>query len=298
MQKRSYVQKQLLKSWVLGCAMAVTASAWAADPTLHEVYEAANSGRVQQAEGMMAQVLRDHPASAKAHYVAAEVHARAGHFDAARSELRVAEQIDPQLSFANAASASRLRAELAPRSSMQNGISRDSGRTGISLGWIVLLVAGALAFFLFRRRRASSLAASGYAARGGYPGAGNYAGAAPAGSPYPGGMAPPVGGMGGGFGSSLASGLAVGAGVVAGEELMHRFTQGGEHTRLADSGLEGAGGDPANSAWDQNANMGGADFGVSDAGSWNDAGASNASWDGGDSSGGSWDGGSGGGDWT
>jgi hypothetical protein len=39
------------------------------DPTVHQIYEAASSGHLDQAQQMMDEVLRDHPNSAKAHYV-------------------------------------------------------------------------------------------------------------------------------------------------------------------------------------------------------------------------------------
>ena len=65
-------------------ALACSAPAFAAnDPTIGQVYEAANSGHLDEAQQMMSQVLRDHPQSARAHYVAAEVYARAG--DSARA---------------------------------------------------------------------------------------------------------------------------------------------------------------------------------------------------------------------
>ena len=50
----------------------------AADPTVHQIYEAAEAGRFDQAQQMMDQVLKDHPQSAKAHYVAAPLLWRAG----------------------------------------------------------------------------------------------------------------------------------------------------------------------------------------------------------------------------
>jgi hypothetical protein len=51
--------------------MAAGASALAADPTLDQVYEAVHAGQLDQAQRMMAEVLRDHPNSARAHYVEA-----------------------------------------------------------------------------------------------------------------------------------------------------------------------------------------------------------------------------------
>jgi len=44
----------------------------ATDPTVHQIYEAAQAGHFDQAQQMLDQVLRDHPKSGKAHYVVAE----------------------------------------------------------------------------------------------------------------------------------------------------------------------------------------------------------------------------------
>jgi hypothetical protein len=45
------------------------------DPSLSQVYEAVRTGHLEQAQKTINQVLHDHPKSAKAHYVAAEVNA-------------------------------------------------------------------------------------------------------------------------------------------------------------------------------------------------------------------------------
>ena len=47
-----------------------------ADPSMHEVWQAAENGHVDQAQSMMVQVLKDHPDSAKAHFVEAELDAK------------------------------------------------------------------------------------------------------------------------------------------------------------------------------------------------------------------------------
>jgi predicted aspartyl protease len=83
-----------------------------ADPTMHQVYEAAQSGHLDQAQKMMAQVLRDHPRSGKAHYVEAELYAKQGNYTAARDELSQAEQLDPGLPFAKPAAVQDLKAKL------------------------------------------------------------------------------------------------------------------------------------------------------------------------------------------
>jgi Tfp pilus assembly protein PilF len=47
-------------------------------PTLHEVYQATQAGRLEEARSMMNKVLKEHPNSGKAHYVEAEILAKQG----------------------------------------------------------------------------------------------------------------------------------------------------------------------------------------------------------------------------
>jgi Tfp pilus assembly protein PilF len=61
-------------------------ASWAAEPTLHEVYQAVEAGKLKEADTMMAQVLKAHPGSARAHYVEAEILAKEGQMDKARDE--------------------------------------------------------------------------------------------------------------------------------------------------------------------------------------------------------------------
>ena len=51
----------------------VAGLAVAAEPSMQEVYQAAQSGNFKAAQSMMDQVLRDHPNSGKAHFVQAEI---------------------------------------------------------------------------------------------------------------------------------------------------------------------------------------------------------------------------------
>jgi hypothetical protein len=247
-----------------------------ADPSVQQVYQAASSGRLDEAQQMMDQVLRDHPSSSKAHYVQSELYAREGKLASARAELARAEQLDPGLTKENPRSVAELRSQLR--------LSAPADRPGTyapyaphfrwGLVLIVALVIG-VCWMLFRRRTT-------YAQ---YPAAGGPM--PPSGSYGPGGYGP--GPMGGGLGSTvaggLAGGLAAGAGIVAGEELAHHFLDGQR---------SGAPPPPPADEGNSNANsdMGGTNFGVDDASSWNDN--SGGSWD--DGSGGG-DGG-GGGDWT
>jgi hypothetical protein len=250
-----------------------------ADATEHQIYEAAMSGHLDQAQQMMDQVLRDHPQSAKAHYDQAELYAREGKTQLARSELAVAEQLKPGLPDERPQSVAALKAELGLGSSMSSsrgmspGVIRSVPASspfpwGIVLIFVVVI---GLLWMVFRRRNTYVQYPGGPV--GGAPGTYGQ-GYGPGYGPAPMGG----GGIGSGIAGGLASGLAVGAGVVAGEELAHHFLDGGR----PESGGVIPPADAGESGFD-NGNMGGSDFGSNDPGS---------SWDDGGSDGG------GGGDWS
>ena len=251
----------------LAVTFSVPALADAADPTVHQIYEAAEAGHFDQAQQMMDQVLRDHPQSSKAHYVQAELYAKEGKTSLARSELTRAEQLAPGLPQENARAVQELKSQLgigAPQTTHVIGMTGAPAATHFPWGTalVLLLVIGVL-WALFRRRSYGQYA-GGAPVMGGGPG--TYGG--PAG--YGGGGVGPMagGGIGSGIAGGLASGLAVGAGVVAGEELAHHFMDGGARESNVVP--------PANDGtdWQQSSNtdMGGNDFGVNDPGSWDDSG--------------------------
>ncbi|MGO9931315.1 MAG: tetratricopeptide repeat protein [Steroidobacteraceae bacterium] len=233
------------------------------DPTMNQIYEAASSGHMDQAQQMITQVLADHPNSAKAHYVQAELYAKQGRKPLARSELSIAESLNPGLTSFSQRSVQELKSQLGlsygTRAADNQGLSLAT-RPASHFPWgtlLILAVVAGVLLMLFRRRApyAQYPAASGPAV-GGAPGA------------YPPGYgpAPMGGGLGSGIAGGLASGLAVGAGVVAGEELAHHFLDGGRH--------EGGVIPPADAAEpSSNSDMGGADFGANDPGSWDDGGS-------------------------
>ncbi len=265
------MEHKTLAAVMAAAALFVAAgTAMAADPTLHEVYQAAESGNFKQAEAMMDQVLRDHPNSAKAHFVEAELLAKEGRADMAKAELATAERLAPGLPFAKPESVRELKARLAPAGAAPLPVpaSRAAAADSTWIYWLLgLAVLAAFVFFVRSLMRPRLAPAGGYAYAGGAaPGQtfGN-AGAVPMGGPMP--------GTGGGLGSSmlggLATGVAVGAGVAAGEALMHRMLDGGSHP---------GGAQPLQSSFDASPNfanddMGGSDFGVSDGGSWDDGGS-------------------------
>jgi hypothetical protein len=234
------------------------------DPTMNQIYEAASSGHLDQAQQMITQVLANHPNSAKAHYVQAELYAKEGNTPLARSELKVAEQLNPGLTSFSPRSVQELKAQLglsSPRAIGSPVGARPASR--FPLGTVLILAAAVGLLMLLFRRRTPSVQ---------YPaGSGPAVGGAPGGYPPGYGPAPMGGGLGSGIAGGLASGLAVGAGVVAGEELAHHFLDGGRR--------EGGVIPPADAAelGPSNSDMGSADFGANDPGSWDDGGSGGGS---------------------
>ncbi len=262
-------RKMLAGLLVATAACSVSGVALAADPTLDEVYQAVHQNRLNDAQSMMTQVLRDHPNSAKAHYYEAEVLARMSRTEDARAELARAEQIAPGLPFAKPEAVRDLEVLIDGRAAHRSTsgeapLVAPAAPGGISWGLIGIVVAGvALVMFLLARSRRPAVI--------GMPGGGSAIG--PAGTPYGGSPYPygpaPVGGAPG-IGSSivggLATGAAVGAGMVAGEVLARDLFGGHERDRnFADAPPA----DDGRVAYDD----GGRDFGVSGTDSWDSGGS-------------------------
>ena len=231
------------------------------DPSVNEIYAAASTGHLDQAQQMIARVLADHPTSARAHYVQAELYAREGKTALARSELAAAEQLKPGLPFQSARSVQELKAQIGLRSGALSPTVIRSEPAAPRFPWGMLLIFAAaigILWMVFRRRNTYAQYPAGMGPGGGAPGGYGPGGYGPA--PMGGG------GIGSGIAGGLASGLAVGAGVVAGEEIAHHFLDGGR----------GGGVVPPAEAGDagfSNSDMGGSDFGMSDPGSgWDDSG--------------------------
>jgi len=256
----------------------------ASDPTVHQIYQAAQSGHLAQAEQMVNQVIQDHPQSGEAHYVAAEVYARGGDFSTARRELAAAESLEPGLPFARRQSVAALRAELSQSRIPPRVQTIPYGATyarphSAPWGLIIVIVAGLVIVWALVRRRRMQQPMGVYPPYPGQP-MGSVGPVVPPSYPY-------AGGPGSGLMGSLGTGLAVGAGVAAGEELVRHVLGGG----TASGGVI----PPANAGEVEpapgNDEMGGQDFGVSGGSSWDDG-----SGGGGDAGGGDF--GVGGDDWT
>jgi clan AA aspartic protease (TIGR02281 family) len=100
-----------------------------AEPTMHQIYEAATTGQLDKAQEMITQVLANHPKSAKAHWVQAEVYAKANNTNSARSEVLEAERLNPGLTEVSAKAVRQLKTELG----LIDGVSGNSPETRIPL---------------------------------------------------------------------------------------------------------------------------------------------------------------------
>ncbi|GAC1525101.1 MAG: hypothetical protein NVS2B4_00800 [Ramlibacter sp.] len=275
------------------------------EPSIDQVYQAANAGRLAEADKMIEQVLANHPNSAKAHFVKAELAARESNAAVARAELAKAEKIAPGLPFAKPEAVQALRAEVSSSGSLQSTpSSRQSERMTAApapssqgqfplatIAVVFALIAGGIYLLVRRRNPAPDLpAAATYAGGPVQPmGTGMPAGVPPGmqqgyGPGYPAAGYPqqPQPGMGSTLGRGLATGLAVGAGVVAAQEIGHRLFD--QHGQPMPSSQTGALPESERGLLDPGVNpdMGGQDFGINDAGDWDQGGGS-------DVTGGDWD---------
>lgn len=252
-----------------------------ADPTLDQVYQAARAGHVDQAQQMMAPVLRDHPASGKAHYVEAELLARQGQLAKAREELDIAERLAPGLPFARAPSVQALQQQIEgptalPRSPAAPHTGSFSPVGSIPWGVLFAILGGGWVAWLLTRIGRSPVAPASRGTTAYVPTA-----TVPAWSPAPAGtMAPaPSTGLGQQVAGGLATGLAAGAGLMAAEALGRRLFSGDRPASGASGSRALTSLDPSGDTLAANAELGGRDFGVDAADSWDDPGATSGDWD-------------------
>ncbi len=272
----------MLKRSIIALALLfLAAPAFAEDePTMHQVYLAAEAGKFNEAQSMMDKVLHDHPNSAKAHFVEAELLAKQGLLSKADIELKTAERLQPGLPFAKQEAVKSLKSRISSTSSGAN-ISDRSIPPAIK-DWMptILLISGIglivlLIGFISRRN-------SGMIAANSYPGNAPGSNIPPVGAAGTGPVMgqPAQGGMGSGIMGNLATGAALGAGVVAGEALMHHFIDGDKSKIIPEPPRH-----DTSSPWStpidisENDDMGGTDFGIADASSWDDREASDGEGD-------------------
>lgn len=254
----------------------VSSAALADEPSLHQVYQAAEAGKLIEAQTMMHEVLKSHPNSGKAHFVEAELLAKQGQRQQAETELATAERLAPGLPFAKPEAVQRLKgltgSSQSARQAAAPSFQAPAPANETAVPWGMLLIGlGLIAFIIFAVRLMSRRNVIPNSADGRLVGAGPGNVSPAYGQPMPpygaGGVGPAGGGLGSSLMSGLATGAAVGAGVVAGEALMHHFMDGrGEghpQSQPINSGLSSA-----DTSLDE---MGGADFGVSDTSSWDDS---------------------------
>ena len=254
---------------VFAAAILLTSNMVFAEATLPEVYKAVQSGQMAKADAMMKEVLQNHPNSAKAHYVAAELYLKEGKVEVARNHFIKAQNLAPGLPFAQAESVQKLQVQLSSGAGGSVAGSSPSSIFSNPIFWglIAILVVGVI--IVMKRRKAQAVQVYN-APSAGYPGAPGTPGGP---TPYPGGPAgypgaPAAGGMGSGLMGSLATGAALGAGMYAGQALASSLMGGHDSGHQNTNPNMNQVGGPA--SLDPN-------FGVRDASSWDDGGAS--SWD-------------------
>jgi hypothetical protein len=97
---------------VIGPAAGIPALASDTEPTMKQIYEAATTGHLDRAQEMISEVLANHPGSAKAHWIQAEVFAKAGKANLARSEVLETERLNPGLTEFGARAVRELKVQL------------------------------------------------------------------------------------------------------------------------------------------------------------------------------------------
>lgn len=157
----------------VGAVLAFSSPVFAqGDPTMNQIYEAAAAGHLDQAQQMITQVLADHPNSAKAHYVQAELYAKEGKTSMARVELGIAERLNPGLTSFSPRSVQELKSQLGLGARAPTGLAVPDSARERSFPWGVVLigvVVVALLLMVFRRRNTYAsyprVAPPGWAAR-------------------------------------------------------------------------------------------------------------------------------------
>ncbi len=249
-------------------------------PSIDQVYQAARTGHLAQAEAMTREVLQAYPDSARAHYVMAQILAAEGRAGEARGYLEAAERLKPGLPFANPQSVANLERRI-------NGQPRPAAVPNYSTNhvhWWWLLIGAFFVYVLFRALRYRGQASRSYADSAPSAGGGSF------------GLGAPTAGYGGrGILGSVLAGLGFGAGAAAGERAIDHFL-GREREQPSDfdvpqssSGAGDLGGDvfgvqPGESSSGGWEDSGDQSTGANGSGDWDASGSGDGGWD--DSSGG------------
>jgi hypothetical protein len=274
--------------WALLAALCCSSPVMAeSDWTPDQIYQAAQAGHVDPAQQRLQPVLLAPPDSAKARDTEAKLLARQGQASKARTELSTADRLTSGLPFARPEVVQNLRLEWRPATDLTRisfapttAYASPQSPPQRSLPWGVLWAIGGgalLACALMRLVRpvagTGSAPALGHApVAGSAPGSNPaYANTGPAAAPT---AAPGIGSQ---LASGLATGLAVGAGVIAAEAIGKSLWAGDRYATggfgLSPALLDEIRLDPIRAASHPNADMGGNDFGIQHAGTWDDDGA-------------------------
>ena len=302
--------RQLAMAFALATAIASPVlAATPGESSIPQIYQAAEAGRFKDADEMIGKVLQDHPASAKAHFVHAELLLKEGKIAAARSALARAEELAPGLPFVKPETVSSLRRSFeaatvsgGPRAGSNSGSGsisaarpmaaevREPARAAGGFGMLPMVLLGiaalGLVVFLMRRTRpASAPMPMGQAAAPGMGGGygapsypGGYGGSVPQPAPGMQGMqmgpgAPAAGGVMGGLGGALMTGAAVGLGAAAVGAAVRHFSQPDSHPERDAASVtsqQPAFANDLGPAPDRD--LGGNDFGITDTASWDSSG--------------------------
>lgn len=267
-----------------------------AEPSMNQIYATAQSGKLDEAQLMVQQVLISHPKSAKAFFVQAELYARQGKLDKARESLATAEKYAPGLPFVKLEAIQALRSQLAAKPvahavtapAVSYAAPQVPGNSSTSWALPLLLAGGVIVggYFFFRRRQPDAFPRQPvYADPNGLSGPQSFGAGGGAVTPtypqpgYPQAYPQSAGtGLGGRIMGGVATGLAVGAGVMAAEAIGRNLMGGHNSTAPQADPLGKSSFEPI----PQNTDMGGSNFGISDT-SWDDAGGDDAG------GGGDWD---------
>jgi len=133
------MHRHLSFSSVLALALCLATHASAdSDPPVSQVAEARKSGNLEIAQQLVAEVLREQPRSARAHYMNAELYAAEGNPAMGQRELDTAYDLEPSLPFATAESVRALQGKLAREAYMPAASGRV--RSGPRFPWGLLVV--------------------------------------------------------------------------------------------------------------------------------------------------------------
>jgi len=214
--------KKLLLTGLL--VLLVSGSALAADGP-KEVEAAIQQGNYTLAEQDLRQAIVEHPQSAKAHYLLAQVLAHEGNIGDAQKEASQAKALDPKIGFTSPAKFEQFQSELNQALAPATGVRRPAATprearyaaaeqpaaaprsSGSIWPWVIGAIIVVLLFGWFRRRQQGVMNNQGYGNQGyGAPGPQNPYGNGP--YPPPGYQPGPQGGSG--IGGSILGGLAGG----------------------------------------------------------------------------------------